>query len=185
MKKGISITGGKRKGGKIKVPKGIRPTQGIVKRSLFDSLGTWIQDKTVLEIFAGSGAIGFEALSRGASSCTFVEKSRAGFMVIKDNAEFLGFEDKVKVLRGDYLRVLNDLIKKEEKFHFIFADPPYTLTVFDPLFKRVEQLLDENGLFVIEVRKHTILPNKFLNLKKEKEVSFGQSKLAYYSCISG
>lgn len=181
----LSLTGGENKRKRLKVPKGIRPTRAIVKRSIFDTLRGVVEGSDVLEIFAGSGAVGFEALSRGAHSCVFIEKSRDGLLAIIENVKSMGLSDRVRVIRGDYGRKLNDLIKEGYRFDLIFADPPYDFNAHTDVFSRVSQLLKPGGIYIVEVRSKTILPDKADGLVKVKEVSFGQTKIVYYSLLSG
>ncbi len=181
----VRLTGGENKRKSLKIPKGIRPTRAIVKRSIFDSLGDFVDGSDVLEIFAGSGAVGFEALSRGANSCVFIEKSREGVLTILENAKTLEISSKVRVIKGDYVRGLNELLKEGLKFDLIFADPPYDFSQHDEIFKRVVRLLKDQGLYLVEVRNKTPMPEKFEILEKVKEANFGQTKVLYYRMLSG
>ncbi|MDI6850976.1 MAG: 16S rRNA (guanine(966)-N(2))-methyltransferase RsmD [bacterium] len=181
----LSLTGGENKRRKLKIPKGIRPTRAIVKRSIFDTLRDFVVDCDVLEIFAGSGAVGFEALSRGARFCVFIEKSREGTLTIIENAKKLGVLDKIKVIKADFTKGLNDLLREQRQFDFIFADPPYDFVSHEELFKRVAPLLKTGGLYLVEVRNKTLLPESWENLSKVKEVNFGQTKVVYYRMLSG
>ncbi len=181
----VKLTGGEGKRKNIKVPKGIRPTRGIVKRSIFDTLRDEVRDAKVLEIFAGSGAVGFEALSRGALSCVFIEKSRDGMLSIIENAKNLGVKEVVRIIKADFIRGLNELVKEGAKFDIIFADPPYDFKFHEEIFKRVVFLLNPEGLYIVEVRNKTQLPDIFENLHKVKEANFGQTKVVYYRMLSG
>uniref|UniRef100_A0A7C2K5J9 16S rRNA (Guanine(966)-N(2))-methyltransferase RsmD n=1 Tax=candidate division WOR-3 bacterium TaxID=2052148 RepID=A0A7C2K5J9_UNCW3 len=181
----IRLTGGENKRQSLRIPKGIRPTRAIVKRSMFDTLRDFVVNADVLEIFAGSGAVGFEALSRGASSCVFIEKSREGMLTIIENAKKLGVLDRIRVIKADFVRGLNDLIREQKKFDLIFADPPYDFLNHDELFKRIVSLLKSGGLYLVEVRNKTQLPEIWENLSKVKEVNFGQTKVVYYRMLSG
>ncbi|MEO0272686.1 MAG: 16S rRNA (guanine(966)-N(2))-methyltransferase RsmD [candidate division WOR-3 bacterium] len=181
----VKLTGGEGKRRNLKVPKGIRPTRGIVKRSIFDTLRDEVQNSKVLEIFAGSGAVGFEALSRGAEFCVFIEKSRDGVLSIVENAKSLGFSSRIKVIKGDFIRALNELVREGMKFDLIFADPPYDFQSHEEIFKRIVSLLVPMGVYIVEVRNKTQLPDKFQGLSKTKEANFGQTKIVYYRMLSG
>ena len=182
MKKMIEIIGGKYKRILLKTPPKIRPTQSIVKRSLFDSLGSFIEDANVLDIFAGSGAVGFEALSRGAKRVIFIDKSRESVNIIKQNARKLGISNgSIEVIKADFKKGLNILIDRKEVFDFIFADPPYGFEKIEEVFKKVYNLMDAYSIFVLEESK--VLSLKFF--EKIKEVRFGETHLAYYRRISG
>jgi 16S rRNA (guanine(966)-N(2))-methyltransferase RsmD len=109
----------------IKTP-GIRPAMDRVKESLFNVLGGLLMDKEVLDLFAGSGSIGLEAISRGASRCVFVDKDRSTIGVLKENIEKLGLSgDRAEVLCLDWKRALKGLREQGNKFDFLFIDPPY------------------------------------------------------------
>ncbi len=184
MKPGIEIQGGEKKGTKIRVPSGIRPTQSLLKRSLFDRLSSWIIGKKVLELFAGSGAVGFEALSRGAESVFFVDSSWKSIQTIKQNAEKLGYNERIVVIKKSVARVIKDFVTQERQFDFIFADPPYSLTRLDKILEGIHLILENEGIFVLEIRKKTPTP-AIRGLKIDKEVTLGDSKIVFYSHIPG
>ncbi|HUU30322.1 MAG TPA: 16S rRNA (guanine(966)-N(2))-methyltransferase RsmD [archaeon] len=102
----------------------IRPTGDRMKESMFSALGDFCRSARVLDLFAGSGALGFEALSRGAIQATFVEKSRTALKVIAGNARTLGVEGEAIIIKADVFSFLRDL-KKEAPFDLVFADPPF------------------------------------------------------------
>ena len=117
----MRIVGGTWKGRNIKVPKkGTRPTKGIVRGAIFDVIGDKIAQAEVLDIYAGSGALGLEAISRGAKSCTFVEKLPD---VLFHNIKTFSPRQSVVVLSNDFRPALKKL--KDQEFDVIFADPPY------------------------------------------------------------
>lgn len=184
MKPGIEIQGGEKKGTKIRVPSGIRPTQSLLKRSLFDRLGRWIVGKSVLELFAGSGAVGFEALSRGAKSVVFVDKSWKSVQTIKSNGEKLGYTDRIIVIKKSVPRAIKDFSLQGEKFNFIFADPPYDLKNIKKVLDDITLILENEGIFVLEIRKNIGAP-EIQGLNIDKEVTLGDSKIVFYSHISG
>lgn len=181
MKNRIEITGGKFKKLSLRAPAKIRPTTSIVKRSLFDTLGYSIEEAVVLDVFAGSGAIGFEALSRGANRVVFIDKSRDSIKSILENTRKLGLEPSTfEIIKADFKKGMNLLINRSEKFDFIFADPPYGFERLDDLFKMVPMLLKDLGIFVLEEKK--TYTSKYL--EKVKEVCFGQTCITYYCSLS-
>ncbi len=184
MRLGIEIQGGERRGFKLKAPKGVRPTQSLVKRSLFDRLGPWIREKKVLELYAGSGAVGFEALSRGAEHVTFVDRSRGAIEAIKENARKLGYSSKIRIFKKESMRALRELREKGEKFDFIFADPPYGTRLNEDFSSLIADIMDEDGLFVLEVRWKERGEVRFKHLELEKEVKLGESALLIYRRLS-
>lgn len=119
------IIAGQLKGSVLKVPKQIRPMMELVRKALFDILGPEIVDAKVLELFGGSGAISFEAISRGAQSAIVVEKSHSAISAIKENIDRLKLSDVINARLDDAMSFLNT---NDEIFDIIIADPPYELT---------------------------------------------------------
>ncbi|MDD4954991.1 MAG: 16S rRNA (guanine(966)-N(2))-methyltransferase RsmD [Candidatus Omnitrophica bacterium] len=116
---------GSLKGRPLKVPPGIRPVSNMVKKACFDILSDVIEGKRVLELFAGSGALGIEALSLGAKEASFVDVERKSIAAIKENIASLGIEEKARVYLKDAASAINDFHVYREQFDLIFLDPPY------------------------------------------------------------
>lgn len=150
----LQVLTGTQKGRKLKVPKGrtIRPTTSRVKKSIFDSLGD-ISDLRVLDIFAGTGGLGIESLSRDAAHVTFIEKDASVFKILCQNLTTCGFLDKATAMCSDYVQALRALSAKGEAFDIIFIDPPYPLyvthTVKDFILAAAP-VLSQSGIMVIE-----------------------------------
>ena len=123
----MRITGGQAARRILKVPKGldVRPTPDLVKQAVFNSLGDRVVDARVLELFAGSGALSLECLSRGAAAVMCVEKSHRHAEFIRSNAREAGFEAILEVRTQDVFPVMNQLAASERQFDLILADPPY------------------------------------------------------------
>jgi len=149
----VRIITGKYKGRTLKIPKNedIRPTSDRVKETLFNILSNRInfEDLLVLDLFAGTGALGFEALSRGAEKVFFVDNYPKALKMIKDNAQILGCSDKIITVNDD---ALNFIDYADEKFDLIFADPPYMYPHIDELVHKIweRRLLSEIGFFSLE-----------------------------------
>lgn len=126
----MRIIGGIYKGYEIKMPKGIRPTSGLVKESIFNIIGNRILGAKVLDLFCGSGAIGLEALSKGAQSATFVEKNKRVVRVLMKNIKKLGCSD-VDVISMDAMKLSLD-----STYDIIFADPPYDMGYLERLIRK-------------------------------------------------
>ena len=133
-----------------------RPTGDKVKETLFNMISFEIAGSRFLDLFSGSGAIGLEALSRGAKKVFFVEKSRQACGVIKDNIEFTGLCDTECLLNMDALRAISYL-KNEDPFDFVFADPPYDAGVERQLLKELKDspVVDEYTTIIIEAASET------------------------------
>lgn len=123
----MRIIAGQRRGHKIDGPGGreTRPTSDLVRESLFNILGAEVEDRTVIDLFAGTGALGLEALSRGATRAIFVERDRANVALIRRNAATLRYEDRVVVVQGDAYRWARGFDPIEPGPVVVFIDPPY------------------------------------------------------------
>jgi 16S rRNA (guanine966-N2)-methyltransferase len=155
----MRIISGRFRGMRLPSPKGsrVRPTVGRVREALFSTLGVLLEGARVLDLFAGTGAFGFEALSRGAASVVFVEKDPRVGSVIAETARGLGIENEVQVLIMDALEALRRLEKYEARFTIAFLDPPYESdwikeVLIDPIFPN---LLEPEGVFIVEKGVHT------------------------------
>ena len=123
----MRITGGNAARRILKVPKGldVRPTPDLVKQAVFNSLGARVVGARVLELFAGSGALSLECLSRGSVSVMCVEKSHRHAEFIRNNARTAGFEEEIEVRTQDVFPAMNQLAESGRQFDLILADPPY------------------------------------------------------------
>lgn len=123
----LRVCSGTAKGRTLKSTPGIglRPTSARVRQAIFSTLSHRVEGRTVLDLYAGTGALGIEALSRGASEATFVEISPKCLKIIRDNLEVTAFSGKANVRRGDVLRVLRDFGRQNRTFDVVLADPPY------------------------------------------------------------
>lgn len=151
----MRIIAGRFKGHPLLAPKGTetRPTASRLRETLFNILQQEIEGADFLDIFAGSGAIGLEALSRGASHCTFIDSSKAALKTLDSNLEKLKSANQASLLYGDYIKMLATLQKKSASFNCIFADAPYamhevTATLLDLIPKY--SLLKPSGVLFIE-----------------------------------
>ncbi len=129
----------------------VRPTSDRVREAIFSALGP-LGRVRVLDLFAGSGALGLEALSRGAASCTFVESDFRVAGVLRENIVSLDFATATTVLHTDYRSALRTLLFKEERFDLLFVDPPYKMLaqVEEAAATALPRLLGSGGLVVVE-----------------------------------
>ncbi|MFH1355159.1 MAG: RsmD family RNA methyltransferase [Candidatus Omnitrophota bacterium] len=193
----MRITSGKYKGRVLKTPKEIRPTQEKVRKAVFDILGD-IEGLSFLELFAGSGAVGFEALSRGAGELTLVENNRICFAAINKNIEYLKISDCV-VLCLDAERAIKNIHRNKKQFDIIFMDPPYYqdfvsplrsgVTVTGPgcsLAKKTLQMLGAYdilaacGLVIVQHFKKDQLLISLDKLTILKQATYGDTALTFY-----
>ncbi|WP_163327840.1 16S rRNA (guanine(966)-N(2))-methyltransferase RsmD [Desulfurobacterium thermolithotrophum] len=159
----MRIIGGKYKGRKIKsLPKRsdtklLRPTTERVKESVFSILNNYLEGVKFLDLFAGTGNVGIEAISRGAKKVVFVENDKRFCNLIEENLRKLGVErGKYEIICDDYVNALKKLAKRGEKFDFIYADPPYEKGFYTRIVNMVKNfdLLDEDGLLILEEPKN-------------------------------
>ena len=177
----MRVIAGIYKGRKLESPENrdIRPTTDKAKEALFSILSNDIPGARVLDLFAGSGALGIEALSRGAEECVFVDHSRQSISLIRKNLAACGAGDEAKVLNGDYRRILAGL---SGSFDVIIMDPPYGQGLMDEAFRLIGEhgLLAEDGIIVCEHRKEEVLPEEICGFVREKERRYGIVKLTIY-----
>src|SRR5579872_6366374 len=147
----LRVGGGEARGRRLKAPKNIRPTMGLVKQAIFNMIGPEIEGAAVLDLFAGSGAIGIEALSRGASNVTFVDRQPRGLAILRQNLDALGLKDRAQVVRGDVVRWLETSHDAVRSAGFVFLDPPYEDAVLD----RALKALDRAGGDAIVLAEHS------------------------------
>jgi 16S rRNA (guanine(966)-N(2))-methyltransferase RsmD len=135
----LRVSGGEARGRRLKTPKNIRPTQGLVKQAIFNMAGPDIEGADVLDLFAGSGALGIEALSRGAASVTFVDRQPRGLAILRQNLDVLGLKERAKVVRSDVVRWLEASPDAIKAAGFVFLDPPYEDVVLDRALKVLDR----------------------------------------------
>lgn len=161
----MRIVAGIYKNKNIVAPSGehTRPTSDKTRESIFNIIAPYIVDSNVLDIFSGSGALGLEALSRGAKKVTLIDNDINAINCIKENINNLKANDKVKVIQDDY-KVIKSL---NEKFDVILFDPPYKLEVFDEIFNLIKEhsLLNEYGVIVYESNKENSLTGEYDGFK--------------------
>lgn len=178
---GIRVIGGELRGRRLfteDLP-GLRPTTDRVRESIFNILTSRIDldDLRVLDLCAGSGALGIEALSRGASHCEFVEKSRRTAFLLKKNVAALGLGDRAQISVSDVIRAMKRLHIDERKFDLILSDPPYQAPFLNELVDHATDLLAPDGLFALEhsTKMRIVLPPALESVLERK---FGNTVLS-------
>lgn len=174
----MNITGGKFKGHKITTVKSntVRPTSSKIRSSIFNmlnSLGIDFEEFIFLDLFAGSGIMGLEALSHGMKKSILVEKNPVTYKIIKEN--IIKFNADFETFNMDSLKFLD---KTSEKFDIIFLDPPYMAGLYDSVIEkiRLKNLLNENGILIIEAPLEYKIPENFVLLK---EKTYGTTKIYF------
>jgi len=158
----MRVIAGSRKGQALKAVPGqtTRPTADKIKEAVFQSAGPFFDGGMVLDLFAGSGSLGIEALSRGMDRAVFVDKERKAIHTIKENLKAMKFEDQSEVFRTDARRALRAAAKRGLVFDFILLDPPYKKVKYAPLIDAIisERLLRSGGIIYCEHRPDDDVP---------------------------
>ncbi|NLC06124.1 MAG: 16S rRNA (guanine(966)-N(2))-methyltransferase RsmD [Erysipelothrix sp.] len=127
-----------------------RPTLDKIKESLFQRIGPYFDGGHFLDLFAGSGSIGLEALSRGIDYVVLVDNQKLAINTIEKNVKLLKEEENVKILRMDYQLAIDSLLQQSQGFEYIYCDPPYHFNDYEQLLSKLKPLLKENGLLLVE-----------------------------------
>ena len=185
----MRVIAGRAGGVRLTSPKsGVRPTMDRVKAAIFSSLGEMVIGARVLDLFAGTGALGIEALSRGAESALFIEEDRQSAATIEKNLTKTQLTGRVR--QQDVFRFLTTAAAAAEKFQIVFADPPYDQTKSGEGFtekllgsKALPQLIAPGGFFILEKRPGASLPEmKSWRLVRQK--TYGATEVLFFSAIS-
>ncbi len=171
------ITGSAR-GRRLKTPENydIRPTTDNVKESLFNILQFDIEGRRVLDLFAGTGQLGIECLSRGAAEATFVDQDRNALRIVKENLKSCGLA--AQIVQSDALRFL----ERGGVYDLIFIDPPYDSALYEPVLEYINAVdkLSDGGIIVCEARRERELPEMRAPYFKGREYVYGKVKLCLY-----
>ncbi len=178
----MRIVAGESRGARLLVPSGteVRPTSDRVREAVFSSLGASVRGARVLDLFGGSGALGLEAMSRGASEAVFVERSGMIRKVLEANIATLGYQKSTRVIPDNALRALRRLGGEKERFDIVFVDPPYSS---DLAQRAVEELAASDLMtpLAIIVVEHT--ESKIIHYPKCLQVSttkrYGSTAITY------
>ncbi len=179
----MRVIAGKAKGRQLRVPgrKGVRPTSDYLREALFDILGLSVRGVRFLDLYAGSGAVGIEAMSRGGAEVVFLEHDPVCLRVLRKNVETAGL-GRTRVIAGDVLRVLPRLSRQRESFDIIFVDPPYGTGLARRTLDAVARgdLLRPRGVVIVEHFAKEPLPVQTGNLWRVREKVHGQTVLSFY-----
>ena len=176
----MRVISGTAKGKTLKTIEGLdtRPTVDRVKEAVFGSIQFDLQDSRVLDLFAGSGAMGIEALSRGAAEGVFVENNARAMAVVKQNAQYTGVDKRSRFIESDFVAALS---KISGEFDFIFIDPPYASDYYKKAMEIIadKKLLASGGRIICEHdREIGDMPSRLVPLKSKK---YGKTYITYYA----
>lgn len=155
----------------------IRPTSDKVKGAIFNSIQFDIEGRTVLDLFAGSGSLGIEALSRGAKKAVFVDLSRDAVRVVNENLEHCKLKNNATVFNGDSLSYLKTT---REKFDIIFIDPPYRKQLAQKALSLVKNVINDGGIIVCETGFDEDVPEQIGDYIVSKSDKYSKTKLTIY-----
>lgn len=160
----------------------LRPTPDRVREALFNILGVQIVDAAVLDLFAGSGAIGLEALSRGADAATFVEAHEPACRLIARNLRRCGLDEQATIHCRDVLQAIPALVSRRQHFDVIWLDPPYQTPLVEDALRRLGdgRLLGDDGQVIAEHFFKRALPEHMGRLQRTRVVRFGDVALSFF-----
>lgn len=180
----MRVISGKCKGTPLKSVPGqsTRPTTDKVKEAVFNMIGPFFEKGTGLDLFAGSGGLGIEALSRGMERVIFVDQDGKAIRTIYDNLKACRLENQAEVYRNDAFRALKAIIKRNIVFHVIFLDPPYHKIQIETFLEKIadHELISHDGVIVCEHHAEKKLPEEVGNLYKSKEETYGIISVSIY-----
>lgn len=153
-----------------------RPTSESVKEAVFSMIQFEIENKVVLDLFAGSGQMGIEAISRGAKHCTFIESDRNAKAIIEQNVKTCKFENESTVISADAVSFLS----RNNSFDIVFVDPPYKSGLAQKVLGKINAVLTENAFVICETDFSESLPENPDSLKIVKEKKYGKTKITVY-----
>lgn len=156
----------------------VRPTGEKVKEALFSSIQFDIEGRRVLDLFAGSGQLGIEALSRGAGCATFVDCNDASLKAVKQNLDNTGLADKATVHKSDYATYA---LRSNQKFDIAFLDPPYQAGILEDAVSKVIPLMSDYGKIFCEHPSELKLPEKIDSFKVTKVYRYGKTLVTVYT----
>ena len=181
MFKIIKIIGGEKKGFSLKTKEGTstRPTLNRIRENIFNILQFVIPNSIGLDLFSGSGAVGIEALSRGARDVTFVEKDKIALSVIKENLKKTNYLNKSSIFPSSWHIFLN---KTNRVFDWIFVDPPYGLDVYHEVMEAIgrSQWLSEGGIIILETDKKVQMKEEINGFICYRNIRYGNTIIWFY-----
>ncbi len=180
----MRILAGRAKGRKLTPIKtrGIRPTRDSVKESIFAMIQGYVEGSTVLDLFAGTGSLGLEALSQGAKKAIFVEKEKTLLRALMKNRDLCGFQDQAEIISLDVEVALKALMRRGEKVDLVFVDPPYGRGYVDKTlrFINAHDMVSEGGMIVVEHGSAVAPSPQWERLSLEKQKRHGDTVISIF-----
>ncbi len=180
----MRVIAGEFKGRRLLSPRGVgtRPTSDRVREALFDVIAPKVEGALFLDAYAGTGAVGVEALSRGASRSVFVECDRGALQALRANLAALGIEDRATVLAEPFARAASNLAREKARFDLVFLDPPYGPGELLRALRHTEarDLLAPGGLVIAEHDTKFLVPALERTLRRARTLRYGGTALSLY-----
>ena len=178
----MRVIAGALKGRRLRTPTwaGLRPTTDKLRETLFNLLAPAVEGARVLDGYAGTGAVGIEAISRGAREVTFVERDRRAQALIAKNMADCGIAEGYAIIGSTVLHAIETL-RDGPAFDIVFLDPPYASDIHDVL-QTVGAIVKEDGIVIVEHARRAQPPAVATGLKRTREVRSGDSSLSMYAC---
>ena len=177
----MRVITGTARGVPLKAPKGMdtRPTMDQVKEGIFSAIQFEVEGRRALDLFAGSGQLGIEALSRGAAHCTFVDKGREPVAVIQENLKKTRLEDRAEIVQADYSSYLKTC---RRQFDLVLLDPPYAEVFLENSLKRISEIdiLSDSGIIITERPFGKELPAGVPGLVRCRDYRYGKAAVTIY-----
>ncbi|SDK43463.1 16S rRNA (guanine(966)-N(2))-methyltransferase RsmD [Natronincola ferrireducens] len=180
----MRIIAGKARGLRLMAPKDlqVRPTSDRVKESIFNIIQNSLYDSIVIDLFAGTGNLGIEALSRNAQKAYFVEQSKTNIEIIKENLNKTRFTEIGEVINGDVIFSIHKLALKGVQGDIIFMDPPYNqgwpIKVLEEIYKK--QIVTSSGIIIVEHDKNENLLDEVHGLFRFRKKDYGNTTMSFY-----
>ena len=175
----MRVVTGKARGRKLATLPGLetRPTTEMAKEAIFSAIQFELEGAMVLDLFAGSGQMGIEALSRGAKFAVFVDSNREAQNIIRQNLQHTGLYSQSRVVAMDYLGFLQSSV---DQFDILFMDPPYSQGMLEQALPLAEKRMKEGGILICETDKNESLPQQVGRFTAKKEYRYGRCKFTLY-----
>ena len=184
---GLRIIGGTLKGKKLTTSRGttVRPTADRTRESIFNILSNSVRHSVVLDLFAGTGAMGIEALSRGAESAVFIEKQKNAYLMIQQNIAVCSLEKKATLIKWDIQKNLDCIRSFEPRLTLVFIDPPYNKQIIKPslLALRNSNSLNYGAQIIVEHSLSEPVPEDLAEYKKIDQRKYGKTLVSFLGYI--
>ncbi|MBP1961156.1 16S rRNA (guanine(966)-N(2))-methyltransferase RsmD [Paenibacillus aceris] len=180
----MRVISGTAKGRSLKAVPGIstRPTTDKVKEAIFSMIGPYFDGGQVLDLFAGTGGLGIEALSRGMDKAVFIDIEKKSIDTIQHNLQTAGLKDQAEIYRTDAARALKALAKRQQQFQLVFLDPPYKMKVIAELISAMETqaIVDLNSTIVVEHDAKDVLDDVIGGFNQQRRADYGDTAVTIY-----